>query len=127
MKGIWRFQDLVAWQLAVALREVALSICDKPAVKRDFKFCTQLADAAKSGPRNIAEGFARYYHPEFARFALIAKASEVEVLNHLMDARTRGYIDAKEYDSADHAAKKALKAVNGLIKHLEATPAFGRE
>ena len=64
---------------------------------------------------------------EFARFAGIARASEIEVMNHLRDARSRGFIDGKEYDDADHAARRALKALNGLIKHLESTPEFGRK
>jgi four helix bundle protein len=127
MGGVWRFQDLVAWQLAFALKEVADSICRQPAVQRDFKFRDQLADAAASAPRNIAEGFGRHYHPEFARFARIAKASEVEVFNHFLDARNKGYITVQAYDEADHAVRKALKAVNGLIRYLEATPDFGRE
>ena len=48
-------------------------------------------------------------------------------MNHLLDARSRGFIDAKEYDDADHAARRALKALNGLIRHLESTPEFGRK
>jgi hypothetical protein len=48
-------------------------------------------------------------------------------MNHLLDARSRRYIDERQFDEADHAARKALKAVNGLIKHLESTPDFGRK
>ena len=127
MKGVYRFQDLVAWQLAVKLQEIANVYCEKPVIRRDFKFRDQLADAAASAPRNIAEGFGRVYHPEFARFAIIAKASEQEVLNHLIDAHKRHYIDDAEYDRGDHAARKALKVLNRLIDYLESTPAWGRE
>jgi four helix bundle protein len=77
-------------------------------------------------PRNIAEGFGRFHHPEFARFARIAKGSEQEVLNHLYRARTKGYITPAEFDDGAHAARKALKAVNGLIRYLESTPEFGK-
>ena len=127
MSGVWRFQDLVAWQLAFQLKELADEICRKPSIAKDFKFHSQLTDAAASGPRNIAEGFGRHFHPEFARFARIARASELEVLNHFIDAHGRGCITPAEYDRADHATKKALKAVNGLIRYLESTPKFGRE
>ncbi len=126
MKGIYRFEDLVAWKLAWALKLHVDAICNRPQVRADFKFHDQLRDAAASGPRNLAEGFGRHYHPEFARFARIAKASELEVLNHLMDAHTRGYITALEFDEADHAVRRALKVVNGLITYLESTPRFGR-
>ena len=49
------------------------------------------------------------------------------MLNHFIDARTRGYITPTEYDRADHATKKALKAINGLIRYLESPPDFGRQ
>lgn len=56
------------------------------------------------------------------RFAL---DPEIELMN--LVARSRGFIDAKEYDDADHAARRALEALNGLIRHLESAPEFGRK
>ena len=126
MRGVWKFEDLVAWKLAVQLQEVALQFCAEGPIKRDFKFRDQLADSAASAPRNLAEGFGRFHHPEFARFARIAKGSEEEVLNHFLDAKRRGYITQSECDHATHAARKALKAVNGLIRYLDSTPNYGR-
>jgi four helix bundle protein len=126
MKGVWRFEDLVAWQLAVELERVTEEFCTRAAIKRDLRFHDQLSDAGASGPRNIAEGFGRYHHPEFARFARIAKASEEECLNHFVKAHRKGYITALEYEDARHRALKALKAVNGLIRYLDATPRFGK-
>ena len=84
-----------------------------------FKFHDQLSDSAPSAPRNIAEGFGRFGNREFARFARIAKGSELEVLNHLIDAHDQGLIMAKEL--ADHEAwvNRALAAVVGLIRHLK--------
>jgi len=127
MHGVWKFEDLVAWQLAMQLQTIADRYCEKPTIRRDVKFLGQLSDSAASGPRNIAEGFGRYYHPEFARFARIAKASEEEVLNHLYRARNKSYITLVEFEDGVHAARKALKAVNGLIRYLDETPDFGRE
>ncbi len=127
MSGVGRFQDLVAWKLAIQLKEVADEISTKPAIATDVKFHSQLTDAAAAGPRNLAEGFGRYLYPEFARFARIARASELEVLNHFIDARARGYITPYEYDRADHATKMALLAINELIRFLESTPEFSRQ
>ena len=127
MKGIWKFEDLVAWQLAVQLQTLIDRLCEREAIKSDVKFHSQLADAAASGPRNIAEGFGRYYHPEFARFARIAKASEQEVLNHLYRARNKNYITVAEFEDSAWATRKALKAVNGLIRYLDATPHHGKQ
>ena len=122
-----RLEDLVAWQLAVQLRNLTHQYCLKPAIKQDFKFHNNLAEAASSAPRNIAEGYGRKYHREFARFAIIARGSEQEVLEGFREAHQRGYINAKEFDAGDHAARKALIVLNRFIAYLEATPDWGRE
>ena len=127
MKDVCRLEDLVAFQLAVRLRQVVHPYCEKPIVRRDLKFHGNLADAASSGPRNIAEGWARKYHREFARFCIIARGSEQEVLQCLKEGHERGYFTANELDKGDHAARKALKVLNGLIDYLESTPDWGRE
>ena len=127
MKGVWRFEVLIAWQFAVQLEELVDRYRERPTIKRDFKFHDQLKDAAESGPRNIAEGFGRFHHPEFARFARIARGSEEEVLNHLFAAKRKGYITDLECDEGAHAVRKALKALNGLIRYLDSTPDFGKD
>ena len=126
MKGIWRFEDLGAWQRAMELQTIVDRYCERASIRHDRRFHEQLSDAAASGPRNIAEGFGRYHHPEFARFARIAKSSEEEVLNHLYRANHRHYITLAEFEDGAWAARKALKAVNGLIRYLEDTPNFGK-
>ena len=125
MRGVSRFQDLIAWQLAVQLRQVVDAYCEKPAIKRNFKFRDNLTDAASSAPRNIAEGFGRKSHREFSRFAYIARGSEQEVLNSLMEAHSKGLITDEELNRGDHAARKALMVLNGLIKYLDSTPDHG--
>ncbi len=122
MAGFRDFREIVAWQMARELKLLADQLLSRPAAAQDFKFRDQLSDAARSGPRNIAEGFARFKHKEFAQFARIAKGSEAEVLNHFIDATDRGYLSPEEFARFEHAAKKALKAVNGLIRYLENTP-----
>ena len=122
MAGFTDFREIGAWQLARDLKLLAYQLLARPEVARDFKFRDQLSDAARSAPRNIAEGFARFKHKEFAQFARVAKGSEGEVLNHFIDAVDCGYLSKEEFPQFEHAAKKALKAVNGLIRYLETTP-----
>lgn len=121
MAGWNSFEDIVAWQLARALKIRVDVLMTRPEFKKKFRFCDQLADSARSGPANIAEGFGRHGNKEFARFARIAKGSEAEVLNHLIDARDQQLITEDEFRAAEHAARKALKATVGLVKHLERT------
>jgi hypothetical protein len=60
--------------------------------------------------------------PYFARFVRIAKASEVELLNHFKEAFESGHIAKSEQGRLEHAARKAIKAANGLIRWLENNP-----
>ena len=110
------------WQRSRDVRLLAYALLKRPEVSRDFKFRDQLTDAARSAPRNIAEGFARYKHKEFAQFVRIAKGSMGEVLDHFIDAVDSGYLPPADFPSHEHACKKALKAINGLIRYLESTP-----
>ena len=122
MAGFKDFRDIVAWQLANQLKLEVDVFLARPEFKRRMKFSDQLDDAARSGPRNIAEGFARFNHREFAQFVRIAKGSEAEVLNHLVDAFEQRLITRDELLMTEHLAKRALKAANGLIRYLESTP-----
>ena len=119
MAGWKHFRDIAAWQQARALKLKADEFLRQPQFRREYKFCDQLSDAARSGPRNIAEGFGRFGNKEFARFVRIAKASEAEVLNHFIDAHDQWLITDEELRDGEHAALKAMKTAVGLIKHLE--------
>jgi four helix bundle protein len=120
--GFRDFREIAAWQLAREVKLLAYALLARPNVARDFKFRDQLLDCARSGPRNIAEGFARFKHKEFAQFVRIAKGSAGEVLDHFIDAVDSGYLSKEEFPRYEHACKKALKAINGLIRYLESTP-----
>jgi len=121
MAGWKHFEEIVAWQLARNLKIRIDELLRRPEIRRRYRFADQLSDSARSGPANIAEGFGRHGNREFARFARIAKASEVEVLNHLIDARDQELITETEFRELEHVSKKAMKAAIGLIAHLERT------
>lgn len=122
MAGFRSFRDFSAWQFAHALRRAVRPLCRRALDANDYKLHGQVREAARSGPRNIAEGFGRYRHREFAHFVRIAKASEVELLNHFQEAFDSGYVTEAERRDLEHAALRAIKAANGLIRYLEATP-----
>jgi four helix bundle protein len=116
------FREIAAWRLSREVKILAYPIVKRAAAAHDFKFRDQLRDAARSAPRNIAEGFARYKHKEFAQFVRIANGSLGEVLDHFIDAVDSGYLPPEELPKHEYACKKALKATNGLIRYLESTP-----
>jgi len=120
--GFATFQEIGAWQRAYELKLQVQEVCQRPTFSTDQNLHSQLLDAARSGPRNIAEGFARWHHRDFARFTRIAKASEIELLNHFIEAEDSGHITKEERTTLEHAARKAIKAANGLIRFLENSP-----
>ena len=88
--GIRRYEDFVAWRLANELKQNVYELVARTTARDDRRFCDQITDSAASAPRNLAEGFGCYRHPEFARYTRIAKASLVETHNHLGDGVDRG-------------------------------------
>jgi four helix bundle protein len=122
MAGFRDFREIAAWQRSREVKLLAYKLLKRPEVARDFEFRDQLRDCSRSAPRNIAEGFARYKHKEFAQFVRVAKGSMGEVLDHFIDAVDNGYLPKAEFPRHEHACKKAFLAINGLIRYLESTP-----
>jgi len=109
---------LIAWQVAVQLRDCVYRLTDQGTVLKDWKFRDQLRDAACSAPRNIAEGFGRFDPPEFARFVNFARGSLAETQSQLIHGRDRGYFSEKDFKTAWRLACRALRASNGLHAYL---------
>ena len=116
--GVRTFKELVAWQLAAALRdEIVATIATLPAT-RDRNYCDQLRDSAASAAANIAEGFARFGAKEFARALLVARGELAETENHLEDGLRRHYLSEAEYQRLATLAKRAFVAVSRLHASL---------
>jgi four helix bundle protein len=118
MAGARHFRELDCWQLAYALKLGLLEVTRRPAARADVTFCDQLRDAARSAPRNIAEGFGRKTDADFAHFLDIARGSLNECQHHLRDALDERYIDANDFERLDVLAKRTCGAVAGLQRHL---------
>jgi four helix bundle protein len=128
--AVRRFEDLAAWQLADQLKEEVFAFTAGYPASRDYKYCDQIRESARSAARNIAEGFGRYYHREFAHFLRIASASLQETKNHLRDARARGYLSNVEYRRLEALTLRAIKATNRFIAYLvrsEAPAPYGTD
>jgi four helix bundle protein len=116
------FTELACWQLSNELKMRVYEIIARPNVARDFDFCDQIRDSARSAPRNIAEGFGKYDPPEFARFLKIAKGSLTETQNHLRDGLSQAYFSQGEFHDLSLLASRARSAAIALIKYLESCP-----
>ena len=123
MLGVSRFEDLDVYKLAVQLHSEIVTLSASGVVARDYKFVAQIRDAARGGPRNIAEGFARFAPLEFHKFLSYAKASIDETKNHVYDGHESGYISNEERDRLLALARHTAAAITRLMSYLESPEA----
>ena len=118
MSGAWRFEDMIVWQLAVELRDTVFDITSRGQAVLDKAFVAQIRDAARSAPDNIAEGFAKFGPPEFARYVNIAKGSIAETQSQLLHGIRQGYFSEADFTTAWRLACRTLRAANRLHAYL---------
>jgi four helix bundle protein len=87
-------------------------------VAQDFKFCDQINDAALDAAADVAEGFARFYPREFARFLDYAIASLAEVRTRTEAGYRRQYFSEKTTSDVLQLCARADKAARGLRAYL---------
>jgi four helix bundle protein len=119
MPGVSRYEDLVCWQLAHDLEREVFALTETGPASRDFKFRDQIRDSSSSATRNIAEGFGRYWPPEFSHFMIIARGSLMETDNSVRAGLNRGYFTREQAECLQLLARRAGKASTGLIRYLE--------
>ncbi len=116
--GVKRFEDLIAYQRTVELRDLLYDMTAGPRLSTDSRFRDQVRDSASSAPRNIAEGFSRYsprgvhavhdHRPRINRRD--AESPETRI--------AAGILHAADYDSAWTISCRAMAAVGGLGRYL---------
>ena len=119
--GAKQFTELVAWQLANRMKTAIYAVTARRAVASDRRFCDQIQHASSSVSANIAEGFGRLSHREFARFVLIGRGSLIETQDHLLDGVARGHLSEEDFSRLWDLSRQALGAVTALLKYLQKT------
>ena len=120
--GVSHFTDLECWKLANELKIEVYEIIARPDVAQDRDFCTDIKRSARSAPANIAEGFGRYTHREFAHYLSVAHGSLVETENHLRHLRDVGHLSLEEWTRLSVLDQRAQKATSALRTYLLQTP-----
>jgi four helix bundle protein len=110
--------ELATFRLCEDLMKLLESKTAMGKVSHDFRFCDQLNDAALDAAADVAEGFARYYPAEFARFLDYAIASLEEVRTRTAAGYRRGYFTAETASDALQLCARADKAARGLRRYL---------
>jgi four helix bundle protein len=121
--GARHFTDLIAWQLASQLREEVVAVTARPAVSPHRRYCDQIEEAVSSACSNIAEGFGRYEHTDFARFLSYSLSSLNEVQDRLDEARVRKFVTEPEFGTLWHLSVRTIRATTELRRSLRGTDA----
>jgi four helix bundle protein len=116
--GVRSHRDLRAWQKADAVRRRVLELVKVESARRDLAFRDQADRASASACRNLAEGFYRYRHRDFARFVTMARASLGELLESVDEARIKGYVNDREHGEVETQIQEALRVTTGLLRYL---------
>jgi len=112
-------EEIEAWQLCRRLERMVFAFTATMPAKGDVKFCDAIRASAASAPRNIAEGFGRFWPGEFAHKVRIALGELRETQNDLDEASDSGYITETEYDDMCEVADRAIGAGIRLAEYLD--------
>ena len=123
----WRSHtEIDGWKLADEVRVEVYRVCSSRKWQAHRELRDQLTDAVDSACANMAEGFARFYPREHARYLRIAKGSLAEVVDRLRSAVLRKLISQEEADRISRLADRAQGACTRLIRYLESCHPPGR-
>ena len=118
MAGFKRFEEIRGWQCARELVRDVYAVCKTSGLARDFALRDQLCRASVSAMSNIAEGFARNSHRDFAHFLDIARGSCIEVQSLLYVALDAGYVTNEEFEKLYEGAQATASLIGRLTSHL---------
>jgi four helix bundle protein len=116
-------RGLIAWQLADELRTLIFQMTATGPAATEFRFRSQIRDSISAGCRNLAEGFYRFEHREFAQFTRIARGSLGETRDLLVEGGMAGYFQTDQLQRAQNLEKRAMVAVSRLHRYLRSTRA----
>jgi four helix bundle protein len=122
--GVDRFTNLRAWQACNEYKKAIYRLCEEPPLATDWTRRGQLEESVRGPGAHLAEGYGRFNPPDFARFAVMARASLMESQNHLLDLVDRGYITGERRLELNALAEAALEQVTGLLEYLQSPEAL---
>ena len=120
--GVNNFRELEVWRESMDLVVFVYGMLDKLPNNERFALCDQLRRAVISIPSNIAEGFGRDSHKDFAHFLSIARGSLYEVDTQLEIAERMGYLVVpKQLRQQMNAVSRLIAALNRRLRIAPST------
>ena len=117
--GARTLEELRAYRAARALKlEVYRLVRAHPEAQADYRFRSQLFEAAASNEMNTAEGYRRFVPGTFAHFLGIALGSREEVVRRVQDGIDRGYFRASACKVAFELGAESARLTTALQTYL---------
>ena len=116
---IRRLEDFVIWQLSTELEHQVYAFTSRSPAKGDVDFCRDIRRSAASAPRNISEGYGRFYPTEFAPKLRIARGELQETHDHLLKAVRERYLSEDEARPMLVLARRALGGATRLLAYFD--------
>lgn len=113
-----KFEELPIWQEARLLNKEIIAIAKRPALNKEFRFCSQMKSAAGSIMDNIAEGFERDSNLEFINHLSYAKGSIGEVRSQLYRSLDESFINEEEQRMLNERYTVLASNIAKLIQYL---------
>ena len=113
-----RYQDLIAWQKAIALVKNVYEATSGFPQKETFGLTSQMRRSAVSIPSNIAEGQGRATRGEFHQFLGHARGSLYELETQLVIASELQYLSAEQCDCLLRDGRELGRILNALISSV---------
>ncbi len=98
MKAKFRFMDLEIWKESISMNDKMYDLADMIDETRKYRTAEQLRGASLSVSNNIAEGSGSFSNKDFANFLNMARRSVFEVVNVLVVAHQRKFINQDQLD-----------------------------
>ena len=119
MAKIEKFEEIVAWQVAMELCNKIYDATEKDKFSKDYALKDQIRKSAISIPSNISEGFERESNRQFIYFLVIAKGSAGELRTQLHIAKNRNYISQTEFDNLYNMVVNSSKLIGKFVSYLK--------
>lgn len=119
MNTVQSFKDLTCWKKARELKRHLYELSKQLPDFEQYRLASQIRSSAVSVTANIAEGFGRFNYTEKIRFARIARASLLELEDHLCTCIDAEYINEDRFRKLDNFCIDVSKSISGYINYIK--------
>ncbi len=119
--GSTTYKDLIVWQKSMLVAKGIYALVKKLPKEEIYALSDQMRRAAVSIPSNIAEGYGRISHKEYAHFLSIAKGSASELTTQLELCVMIGYLTDEDIHESLTLLDEIERMLHSMIRKFLST------